>query len=217
MVEVTSGGGKGVWSDSPPAYPVLPGVTLPASSLLSSSPHIPATTQLLTVTGLSRQWGAVHPAARDPPVTLGRIPQWTHIWTLGVTMLAKRNGHDPPPSTFSLPPARVPARCCKGRRRGVNPRTEQCSGGYSHNWRSSYDPSSCSQPGSSAHLRLSPLFCGLSPVILRLVTLLCGTTYTTPQVATAVSGPVTTAECEDWYGAFATCYASPALRTPAPW
>ena len=97
MVEVTSGGGKGVWSDSPPAYPVLPGVTLRASSLLSSSPHIPATTQLLTVTGLPRQWGAVHPAARDPPVTLGRIPQWTHIWTLGVTMLAKRNGHDPPP------------------------------------------------------------------------------------------------------------------------
>ena len=35
----------------------------------------------------------MHPAARDPPVTLGRIPQWTHIWTLGVTMLAKRNGH----------------------------------------------------------------------------------------------------------------------------
>ena len=37
------------------------------------------------------------------------------------------------------------------------------------------------------------LFCGLSPVILRLVTLLGGTTYTTPQVAAAVSGPVTTA------------------------
>jgi hypothetical protein len=104
-VEVTSGGGKGVWSDSPPAYPVLPGVTLAASSLLSSSPHIPATTQLLTVTGLPRQWGAVHPAARDPPVTLGRIPQWTHIWTLGVTMLAKRNGHDPPPQhSRSRPP-----------------------------------------------------------------------------------------------------------------
>ena len=32
------------------------------------------------------------------------------------------------------------------------------------------------------------LFCGLSPVILRLVTLLGGTTYTTPQVAAAVSG-----------------------------
>ena len=90
------------------------------------------------------------------------------------------------------------------------------SGRYSRNWRSSYDPSSCSQPGSSADPRLSP-------VILRLVTLLCGMTYTTPQVAAAVSGPVTTAVRglvatavgAVWCGAFASCSASLPVRMPA--
>ena len=42
------------------------------------------------------------------------------------------------------------------------------------------------------------LICACHLFILRLVTLLCGTTYTTtPQVATAVSGPGPP-QCEDW-------------------
>jgi hypothetical protein len=44
----------------------------------------------------------------------------------------------------------------------------------------SYDPSSCSQPGSSADLRMSPAS-SRHPSLLLFVTLLCGTTYTIPR------------------------------------
>ena len=74
--------------------------------------------------------------------------------------------------------------------RGPNVR----SGSYSRTWRfflRSFLVQSTGQFRSSALVTCCSA--ALSPVILRLVTLLGGTTYTTPQVAAAVSGPVTTA------------------------
>ena len=128
--------------------------------------------------------------------------------TLGVTMLAKRNGHDPPPQHSRSRPPESPL--------GV----ARVGGGVLSADRT-HAPVVIRALGGLLTIlpravnRAVRLICACHLFILRLVTLLCGTTYTTPQAATAVSGPEPP-QCEDWYGAFATCYASLALRTPAP-
>ena len=144
LCEAARSGGSYVWNRqrhlervSARAYPVpLPLPSFPPSVRCT---HIRATTWLLTVTThmarLPRQWGAVHPCSQTPLSLSAASLSGRTSWTLGVTMLAKRNGHDPPPQHSRSRPPESPLGVARVGRgvlfRGPNVR----SGSYSRTWR----------------------------------------------------------------------------------